>query len=186
MTTAFDLESLLISLDGMALDEIELYARHLYRQAYLNKGHVGIHKTHDEHLLVFHGRTFDHAFYTTSDKLCHPERKDVLRKGSIERIRWIGALAAGEVPGSACFEVPSPTGRRRPPNRFYAVFETPFVVWLEPRTDGGWNFASAYPLSIEEIRKHQRGGRTVWKRKEKSPVIDRLTGPEALSKVIKP
>jgi len=183
---ACDLGSLLVSLEGMTLDQIEEYARLLYRQGYLNKGHFGVHKTHDENLLIFHGRTFEHAFYTTSDKLCHPERKDLLRKGSVERIHWIGQLVAGSVPGSACFEVPSPTGRQRPPNRFYAIFETPFVVWLEPRKNGGWNFASAYPLSIEEIRKYQRGGRTVWKWKEKSPVIDRLAGPEALSKVVKP
>jgi hypothetical protein len=43
------------------------------------------------------------------------------------------------------------------------VFETPFVVWLEPRKADGWKFSTAYPLSIEEIRKYQRGGRTVWK-----------------------
>ena len=187
MTPPRDLESLLISLDGMTLAEIEKYAKHLYRQTYLNKGHVGVHKTHDDELLIFHGRTFDHAFYTTSDRLCHPERKDVIRKGSVERIHWIGQLVSGVIPGSACFEVPGPTGRLRPPNRFYAAFKTPFVVWLEPRKNGGgWNFASAYPLSIEEIRNYQRGGRTVWKWKEKSPVIDRLTGPEALSKVVKP
>jgi hypothetical protein len=165
---------------------MEQLGRRLYSEIYLTSGHYGLHRTHDGQLLVFHGRTFDHAFYTTSDRLCHPERKDVLRKGSVERIRWIGQLIAGLVPGSACFEVPSPTGRIRPPNRFYAVFTTPFVVWLEPRKTGGWNFATAYPLSIEDIRKYQRGGRTVWKWKEKSPVIDRLTGPQALSKAIKP
>jgi hypothetical protein len=184
--TIGDLRNILVSLEGMTVEQIDEYARHLYRQAYLNKGHVGIHKTHDDQLLVFHARTFEHAFYTTSDRYDHPERKDVLRRGSVERIHWIGKLVAGEVRGSACFEVPSPTGRIRPPNRFYAVFETPFVVWLEPRREGEWNFASAYPLSIEEIRKYQRGGRTVWKWKEKSPVIDRLTGPKALSKVVKP
>jgi hypothetical protein len=132
------------------------------------RGHFGTHKTHDDDLLVCHGRTFEHAFYTTSDRYDHPERKDVLRRGSVERMYWIGKLVAGEVTGSACFEVPSPTGRIRPPNRFYAVFETPFVVWLEPCREGGWNFASPYPLSIEEIRKYQRGGRTSGSGKRKA------------------
>jgi len=53
----------------MTLDEIEQHAEYLYRTTYLNKGHFGIHKTHDEELLIFHGRTFDHAFYTTSVRI---------------------------------------------------------------------------------------------------------------------
>jgi hypothetical protein len=50
------------------------------------------------------------------------------------------------------------------------VFETPFVVWLEPRDERGWKFSTAYPLSIEEIRKYTYGCSTVWKWKaEKTP-----------------
>jgi hypothetical protein len=86
----------------------------------------------------------------------------------------------GRVPGSACFEVPSPTGRYRPPNRVYAIFETPYVVWLEPRKDSGWKFKSAYPLSIEDIRKYTSRGRTVWKYQEKSPVIKPAHGATSL------
>ena len=98
----------------------------------------------------------------------------------IERMRWIGRLIAGEIYGSACFEVPSPTGRLRPPNRLYVVFETPFVVWLEPRRDGGWKLRTAYPTSIEEIRKYTRGGRTVWKGKENGPMIKPAHGAKSL------
>lgn len=169
MTTVCDLKSLLLDLSNRSTEEVEKFGRQLYRTLYVPNGRFGVHRTHDDKLLMFHARQFDHAFYTTSDRYGHPERKDVLRTGSVERIHWIGQLVSGVVPGSACFEVPGPTGRSRPPNRFYAVFETPFVVWLEPRKDGGWNFASAYPLSIEEIRKYQRGGKTVWKWKEKTP-----------------
>jgi hypothetical protein len=137
--------------------------RNLYGDLYLPQGGYGVYATHDGEPLIFHARQFEHAFFTTSDKLCFPERKDVLRRGSIERIRWILPLLSGKVCGSACFEVPSPTGRRRPPNRLYAVYAQPFVVWLEPRQNGGWRFSSAYPLSIEEIHKYSRGGRTVCK-----------------------
>jgi hypothetical protein len=159
----------MVSLDGLSPTEIEALGRQLYARQFLNYGHYGIHTTHDGDTLIFHKSQFDHAFFTTSDKICHPERKDVVRRASIERILWIQRLVSGKVPGSACFEVPSPTGRRRPPNRLYAVYTRPFVVWLEPRKDSGWKFSSAYPLSIEEIRKYSIGGRTVWKWKDKAP-----------------
>lgn len=179
------LEHLLVDLRTVDDKQVQGLGRNLYGQLYLNRGHVGVHRTHDGAVLIFHKNQFDHAFFTTSDRLCHPERKDVLRKASVERIRWIEPVVTGRVVGSACFEVPSPTGRNKPPNRLYAVYSTPYVVWLEPRKEGGWKFSTAYPLSIAEIHKYSRGGRTVWKYKEKSPVIDGLTGPQALSRPIK-
>ena len=164
MLTVCDLKQLLVTCDSLCTQDLERIGRDLYRELYLPQGHYGVHQTHDGEVLIFHAETFDHAFYTTSDRIVHPYRKDVLRKGSIERIRWIGPLIAGHVPGSACFEVPSPTGRQRPPNRLYAVYATPFVVWLEPRKENGWKFRTAYPTTIEEIhRKYSRGGRTVCK-----------------------
>ena len=185
MSVNCNLSDLLVAIDGQSDAEVEAVGRGLYTSLYLNRGDFGLHQTHDGQVLIYFARAFDHAFFTTSDRRCHPERKDRLRRGSIERIRWIGEIVSGRVPGSACFEVPSPTGRERPPNRFYAIYTSPFVVWLEPRSKGGWKFSSAYPLSIEEIHKYSRGGRTAWKWKEKSSVIDRLTEPEALSKPVK-
>jgi hypothetical protein len=146
--------------------ELERRARELYREIYLDNDSFGVRHTHDCQLLIFHARQFDHAFFTTSDRLCHPERKDVLRPGSIERVRWIAPLVSGSVEQSACFEVPGPTGRIRPPNRLYAVFKDPFVVWLEPRKDDGWKFSSAYPCTIQDIHRYTRGGKTVWKWKK--------------------
>jgi len=180
MSTACDLDKLLVNLSGLDADAVEKLARRLYRESYMNRGRVGVHKTHDGQKLIIHEDAFDHAFFTTSDRLCHPDLKDRLRKGSVERIHWIGHLIGGRVRGSACFEVPSPTGRERPPNRLYVIFETPFVVWLEPRQDGGWKFRTAYPTSIEEIRKYTRGGRTVWKWKENGPVIKPAHGAKSL------
>lgn len=111
--------------------------RRLYAEIYLNRGYFGLHRTHDGDLLLYHKQQFEHAFYTTSDRWGHPDRKDVLRVVSVQRIRWIDALVRGQVVGSACFHVPSPTGRIRPPNRLYAIYATPFVVWLEPRRESG-------------------------------------------------
>jgi hypothetical protein len=180
MTMAADLKSLLVDLTGMDAEAIEKLARSLYSELYLNRGKFGLHSTHDGHTLIFHADAFDHAFFTTSDRICHPESKDKIRTGSIERIRWIGCMVRGIVPGSACFEVPSPTGRYRPPNRLYVVVDTPYVVWLEPRKDTGWKLRSAYPLSIEEIRNYTGRGRTVWKHKENSPVIKPAHGATSL------
>ncbi len=163
---AVDLPKLLLTFAGVPADEVERYGRCLYRRLYLDNDRYGVRQCHDGQLLIFHARQFDHAFFTTTDRFCHPERKDQLRKSSIERIHWIGPLASGCVEESACYEVPSPTGRQKPPNRLYAVYPHPFVVWLEPRKAVGWKFASAYACSMEEIRKYTRGGRTVWKWKK--------------------
>lgn len=157
------LHELLLNIDGMDSCALEQLGRSLYQELYLDNERFGIRQAHDGELLMFHASQFDHAFFTSSDRWCHPERKDVLRPASIERIRWIAPIVSGIIDGSACYEVPSLTGRVRPPNRLYATFRHPFVIWLEPRRDGGWKFASAYPCSIEEIHKYTRGGRTVWK-----------------------
>lgn len=162
-TCAPELQDLLLDIGGMSAAELEQRGRAVYGELYLDAGGYGVRRTHDCQLLMFHARQFDHAFFTSSDRWSHPERKDKLRPGSIERIRWIAPIVGGAIEESACFEVPGPTGRRRPPNRLYASFRHPFVIWLEPRKDEGWKFASAYPCSIEEIHKYMRGGRTVWR-----------------------
>jgi hypothetical protein len=161
-----DLLRLLEPLHGHSTESLEQRGQRLYENLYLDNDRFGIRRTHDDQVLVFFRSQFDHAFFTTSDRLCHPDAKDIIRRGSLERIRWIGLVCQGLVPGSACFEVPSPTGRFRPPNRLYAVYSHPYVVWLEPRSKGGWKFSSAYPCSIEEIHRYSRNGRTVWKWKE--------------------
>ncbi len=160
---ATELQNLLIGIDHLDATELERIGRKLYRELYLDNDHNGVRRTHDCNLLMFYADQFDHAFFTSSDRLCHPDRKDILRPGSIERIRWIGPVVSGVVEGSACFAVPSPTGRYAPPNRIYASYQHPFVVWLEPRKAGGWKFSSAYPCSVKEIHEYTRRGSTVWK-----------------------
>jgi hypothetical protein len=91
-----DLFDLMVSLDGLSPAEIEARGRELYSRQYLNHGHYGIHATHDGETLVFHKSQFDHAFFTTSDRICLPERKDIVRRASIERILWIEQLVSGE------------------------------------------------------------------------------------------
>lgn len=172
-----NLNDLLLNLYGMSNASMEELGRDLYSRVYLNQGHFGLHKTHDGELLIYFQSQFEHAFFTTSDRRYFKEGKDILRPPSIARIHWIGEVVAGNVRGSACYAVPSTIHPDRPPKRLYAVYKTPFVVWLEPRFDGdGWKFSSAYPVSIEDIRKYTRNCKVVWKWKEKNPVIDGLTG----------
>jgi hypothetical protein len=133
----------------------------LYRDLYLTKGRIGVQQTHDGQIVLFHEDRFEHAFQTTSDKFCSPERKDVADAQRVARIRWIRPVVTGMVTGTACFEVPSPTGRSRPPNRLYVVECELYVVWLEPRTAGGWKFSSAYRATRDGIERYKRGGRTV-------------------------
>lgn len=156
-----ELTDLLINLDGLGTDEIAARGKQLYFQIYLKHGHFGLHLTHDGQIVVFHERQYEHAFSTTSDRYSHPERKDLIDATRVARIRWIGAVIAGGIHGSACFERPSPTGRERPPNRLYVAFAECYVVWLEPRQTGGWRFSTAYVATPELIQKYQRGGRTV-------------------------
>lgn len=164
--SASEFLALLLDVGDLSEVQLERKGRDLYRELYLDNDRYGIRQTHDHQTLVFHANQFGHAFFTSSNKLCHPERKDMLRSGSIERIRWIEPLVLGQAESSACFEVPGPNGRYRPPNRLYAMYQHPFVVWLEPRKNSGWKFSSAYPCSIEEIHRYSRGGRTVWKWKK--------------------
>ncbi len=156
-----ELQALLEDVSGLAEEQLKERGFRLYRELYLNRGRFGVHQAHDAQTLLFHEDRFDHGFRTSSDRLVAPERKDLLDPGRIARIRWIGPVVRGEVAGTACFEVPSPTGRSMPPNRLYVLYAEFYVVWLEPRTRGGWKFSSAYPATREQVNWYQRGGRTV-------------------------
>jgi hypothetical protein len=161
MVKPAELADLLEDVAGLHGGELFEKGFSLYRDLYLTKGRVGVEETHDGQVLLFHEDRFEHAFQSTSDKLCSPERKDTVDAERIARIRWIGPVVTGRVAGTACFEVPSPTGRLRPPNRLYVVDRELYVVWLEPRTSGGWKFSSAYPATRDGVERYKRGGRTV-------------------------
>ena len=157
-----DLGGLLLDLGGMGDDDIEALARDWYDRLYVTSGQCGFHTCHDGEEVVFWRDRFEHAFFTSSNWARYPDRKDRLARDRIERIRWIGEVIAGRVPGSACWEVPSPTGRRRPPNRLYLVSSERYVVWLEPRMRGGWKFSSAYVAQPRQLRNYCAGGRRIW------------------------
>ncbi len=156
-----DLEALL--LDVEALNSVQLLQEglRLYRELYLNKGHVGVHKTHDGQPLLFYEQQFEHAFWSSPDKWSSPHLKVRLARERIARIRWIGHLLAGQVDGSCCFQGSGIGHPSRHENRLYVIPVRLYVVWLEPRTSGGWKFYSAYPATRELVSEYQRGRRLI-------------------------
>lgn len=158
VVSKLDLNSLLLPLHGLTLQEKEAVGRDLYAKLYLTSQVFGIHGLHDGQEVIFHVRQFDHAFFTSPDLRNYPNRKDKLDEHRVERVRWIAELISGRVGGSACWEVGSRSGRPGLPNRLYVVYSPGYVVWLEPRTRAGvnWSFSSDYsapPAYLREITK---------------------------------
>jgi len=159
-----DLNAIILDFSAVPDEELDPQGQAAYRFHYLNRGKYGIHTSHDGEEVIFHEDQFGHAFFDKPDKKSLIKRRDLPDERRLERMRWIGPLIRGEVAGSECWHVPSPTGRRRPPNRLYIAWNQLYVVWLEPRQLGGWKFSSAYDVvSARYIReKYCRGGGKIW------------------------
>jgi hypothetical protein len=155
------LGGLLEPLEGLSDEEIEERGERLYRELYLNRGRVGVHRAHDGEVVLFHEDRFEHAFFGTQQWRWHPERKETVDRERVRRIRWIGEVISGRVEGSECLEGVWHLGREARRKRMYVVWDENYVVWLEPRRQGGWKFSTAYVASKELIRKYQGEGRMV-------------------------
>lgn len=159
-----------IKLDLRGLDESAKRSQgwDWYQKLYLiepNKPHIGIHALHDSEKVIFHGTTFDHAFYKSSNYKLHPKRKDVVDDSRIERVRWIAPLIAGLVPNSSCWEVVALNGRPGIPNRVYVAHGQSYLVWLEPRAETDpirWKFMSAFPTFPKYIQDKVMIGTQLW------------------------
>lgn len=165
-----DLTSLLLRLDALDTAQIEQLGRDWYHQLYITTapGRYGVLQAHDGQDVIFWADRFEHAFFTSSDRARYPNRKDKLAEDRIARVRWIGEVIAGQVPGSACWEGASPQGRLGQDNRLYVVSSERYVVWLEP-TKRGWKFSTAYPAWPVDIRRYCNSGRKMWQWKENAP-----------------
>jgi hypothetical protein len=70
-------------------------------------------------------------------------------------------MIAGNVADSECWHIPQEDGSTQ---RLYASFTKGYVVWLEPRDNGGWTFSTAYNVEREKIRVYVkiRGTKKIW------------------------
>jgi hypothetical protein len=168
------LASLLIDLSSMTDEEADRHVFEKYVELYLDKGEaprrMGVRRTHDGEDALFTESRYKHAFGTSSDKVNSPYANDVFVRSRGERVAWIGPVIAGECEGTQCWLVPPKNGDRdargRPPNRLYVVGDEAYVVWLEPRRQGGWWFSSAYVGRYADIRRYCRLGRQIWAHKK--------------------
>jgi hypothetical protein len=165
------LAALILDLSGLSDQEAEDVVFQRYIDLYLDRqthtGWVGIRKTHDGEDVVFFEDRFEHAFCTTKDRTSRQYAKDRFQRSRGERVAWIGPIVAGEIEGSECWLIP-PKGagynpHSRPPNRFYIVRQEGYIVWLEPRKNGGWKFSTAY-VAGHDIERYCREGRLLWKK----------------------
>lgn len=163
-----NLDSLKLDLRGKTEQEKRDEGWKWYQQLYLTDPEkpIGIHELHDGEQVIFHDRTFDHAFFKSSDYQLHPKRKDLVDYVRLERVRWIGVLISGQVPSSSCFEVLALSGRPGIPNRAYLAHNHSYLVFLEPRLnspDLQWRFSSAFPSSPNYIFTKVTGpGSLIW------------------------
>ena len=153
----------LLEVDGVVTEELEAFGRKSWTALYLNGERPGILTSHDGQEVLFWADKFDHAFFTTSSRV-RQFAKDALSVERLRRMPWIGPLLRGEVDDMECFEVPSPEGRLRPPNRLYISWDGLYGCFLEPRQKGGWKFVTAYTASADYWRQRCRQGRRVPKK----------------------
>lgn len=158
-----NLDDLLIDVEGMTNEEIETKARDLYKELYTGAGKSGKLRAHDGEEVIFWADRFDHAFYNSSEWRQYSSEKNQLDKERIKRIKWIGEVIAGNVPNSECWEVSRATDNVNP-QRLYIVKSKCYVVWLEPRANGGWKFSSAYVANYGQLRRYSSGKRKIWKK----------------------
>jgi len=170
--TKDDLLALLVDLTGIDDNRAEEIGRDFYKKELLTSDCVGLHDLHDGEKVLVHISRFDHAFFTTPRVYGQAERKIVLDRPRIARVRWIKLLISGQLDNSACWEVAARSGRPAFPNRLYVLYEPAYVVWLEPRGQDDsavcWKFSSGYPANPKYLRDKTKGGTCIWKSAKKS------------------
>ncbi|HKQ34472.1 MAG TPA: hypothetical protein VJT11_04115 [Nitrospiraceae bacterium] len=135
-------------------------ARSVYSYTYLDGKKVGKSTCHDGALVLFHEDQFDHAFYTSSNRGRYPNKKDIIDRERIKRMRWIKPVIEGSVTKTICYKVVDYESKRE--RRLYVVPERMYVVWLEARSDEGWKFSTAYVATAEDLRRYCKGQKKEW------------------------
>ena len=163
------LAQLLLNLNDMEDEQAIATVRREYARLYLDRPEVGERRTHDGQLVLFFGNQFDHAFFTTGDRVNRLYGKTAFSRARGERIRWIKAMLEGEIDGVGCWRIRTDRWQEKPKplqhKRGYIHWDTGYIIWLEPRNRGGWKFSSAYVAGSDDLRRYARDGFKVWEKK---------------------
>lgn len=158
---------LLLDLSGLPDAEAEekTYREYigLYMDRKTHRGMMGELRTHDDERVMFYEDRFYHAFFTTIDKISRPYNKAKFDRVQGSRVRWIGEVIKGNIDGTTCWYIShSPVSIVK---RLYVVWDEYYLVWLNPRKEGGWKFSSAYVADYRYIRRKTREGICFWRKK---------------------
>ncbi len=158
-----ELEKLLLALEGKTDADIENLGKSIYFQLCDESHQKKTILTHDGHVVKFYRNRFEHAFYSSSDRIRHRDWKDKLAVNRIARIRWIREFIGGKISGVECWEVNRLDDRLYPKMRVYFTWEPAYIVWLE-EIDGDFTFrySTAYPTLTNDLRKYCRNGTRIW------------------------
>src|SRR5436309_1821513 len=156
---AADLNSLLLAVEGLDETGVESLGREEYERLYIQGEHRGEVALHNGGIAVFYRDRFHHAFRTSADRARRQFAKDKVAVERVARMRWIGEILRGRIPGTECWHVRPLSGRNHPLDRLYVLWEAAYVVWLWPtRIENAWRLSSAYPAPKQEITGYIRGG----------------------------
>jgi len=131
----------------------------VYEQEFFsNGGKRGEILLHDGQVAFIFRDRFEHAFYTSPDRIRHPYSKSKIAHDRVERIKWIKPILEGKVKGTQCWLVPDPRRKKR----LYVVMQEQYIIWLEERNDGGWKFSTAYCAENQNIKRYTTKGVKIW------------------------
>jgi hypothetical protein len=158
------LSELLSSIEGLDEEQIELLGRKLYAEYCVVPARSGGVTTHDGEPVWIYPDDFDHAFFTAASRHRRGWAKDVIDPLRVARAAWIVPVIQGRVPGTSCYRVVDFGAYKKPSpeKRLYVVREERFVVWLLPRSSGGWRFKTAYVTGHGDIDRYTRRQRKIW------------------------
>ena len=148
------LSQLLLNFGALSDDEVLKEAKRLYIQHYCS-ARIPI-LTHDSQRVVFTEERFDHAFFSTDDKINKRFGKHVFVRERAERIHWIGAIIGGRISPTECWKLP-PRYAAASRQRLYAVWNPAYAVWLFEEKDG-WRFSTAYGAATRDLRRYTGRG----------------------------
>jgi|688.fasta_scaffold223467_2 hypothetical protein len=162
-----DLASLLFNLDGKSDEEAFQEGEKLFHEIFISRnGRSGALMSHDGEEVKFFADRYHHAFRTSSDRARRAYSKGVVARERLERLRWIRPIIEGKVAGVECWEVPKkvPEEAHRPfpGKRLYVSWSLDYLIWLEPLSNGGFKFSTAYLAPHAEIARYTTRGRKLW------------------------